>query len=174
MCWKLAANVSILWNAVGNVVHAKWNIPTSILIHGMRIPSKMYFSYNFLKIHCIIWNSTWGKLNNNDHPLDIYLKGQEVRKWMYLLLAISLVLAAENNFDFLLCVLSINDYFTGFFISLIHSERINKLYLLFRCKQIFCNLSNSGKSLMHPSCLKMLLYFLIFFSLLGLIHNYGT
>lgn len=55
---------------------------------------------------------------------------------MYVLLAISLVLAAENNFDSLLCVLSINDYFTGF-ISLIHSERINKLYLLFRCKRYF-------------------------------------
>lgn len=82
-------------------------------------------------------NFTWGKLNNNNClSLEIYLKGQEVWKWMYVLLAISLVLAAENNFDSLLYVLSINDYFTGF-ISLIHSERINKLYLLFRCKRYF-------------------------------------
>lgn len=55
---------------------------------------------------------------------------------MYVLLTISLMLAAENNYDSLLYVLSINDYFTCFNF-LIHSERINKLYLLSRCKRSF-------------------------------------
>lgn len=90
---------------------------------------------------------------------------------MCVLLAVSPALAKESDFDSLLCILSINDYFTCI-ISLIYSERINKLYLLCRGKKHFIIYAMVNFSYIHFA----LEYYLaaILPCLWGLARNYSN
>ena len=121
----------------------------------MRISKeKCTFRVTFKRLLYCMRNFVCGK-PNDVFPQGYMKKSKSMELNMCVLFAVSPARATESGLDSVLYILSINDYFKCI-ISLIYSERINKLCLLCRGKRHFYHLCY-GEFLIYPFRFRILL-----------------